>query len=378
MEPSTHMTHRTVASLIGETRDLPISRIHFRSVSIVVLIRNVWNRIPMKTLAVLFAAVIALVASANHGHAQQMPFDRLPAEALDIVPPSERVSGAPGEMRIQPAACRTLPTNAWRRRIVDVAAQEWGFFRFGVVDETIDRPRGRRRRGRGNPEESARVAASIGGYWSVTPEGSWILENQNEAWNGPGGLGSRWRAPWSAAFISWVMCEGGLGDTDRFQRAVAHHIYIDQAIRARDTGTSQSAFVAYDVGEIGIYPGDLLCTARRPGYRNIAERWQQMGEGARTHCDVVVKVDEANEEILAIGGNVRGTVSLKRLPATRGQGEILRPTRTTFAHLKLRSDPIALDALDNSPTIKALGCDGGFEAPTQLAAMNLSVADNRC
>ena len=137
-------------------------------------------------------------------------------------------------------------------------------------------------------------------------------------------------------------------------------------------------FVAYDVGEIGIEPGDLLCTARRPSYRNIAERRRQMGEGARTHCDVVVKVDEGNGEILAIGGNVRGTVSLKRLPAARGPGEDLRPTRTTFAHLKLRADPIALDALDNSPTMKALACDAGFEAPTQLAAMNLPVAHNLC
>ena len=29
--------------------------------------------------------------------------------------------------------------------------------------------------------------------------------------------------------------------------------------------------------------------------------------------------------------------------------------RTVFAHLKLRADPIEADALDNSPTIKALG-----------------------
>ena len=332
----------------------------------------------MKTLILPLAALTVLVSSSNLGHAQPTPFDRLPATVLDIVPPSERVSGAPGEMKVQLEVCRTLPINEARRRIVDVAVQEWGFFRFSVVDETIDTPRGRRRRGRGNPEESARVANSIGGYWAVTPEGGWILENQNDAWNGPRGIGSRWRDPWSAAFISWVMCEGGLGDNNQFQRAVAHRIYIDQAIRARDAGTSETAFVAYDVGEIEIEPGDLLCTARRPGYRNIDERRRQMGEGARTHCDVVVKVDEANEEILAIGGNVRGTVGLKRLPASRGQGENFRPTRRTFAHLKLRADPIALNAFDLSPTMKALGCDRGFEAPTELVAMNLSVANNFC
>ena len=332
----------------------------------------------MKALMLPLAAVIALVSYSTNGHAAQRPFDRLPAAVLDILPPSERVSGAPGEMRIQPTSCYTLPINGARRRIVDAAVQEWGFFSFSVVDEAIDTPRGRRRRGRGNPEESARVAASIGGYWAVTPEGSWILENQNDAWNGSRGIGSRWRSPWSAAFISWVMCAGGVGDSNQFRRAVAHHTYIDQAIRARDSGTSETAFVAYDAGETGVEPGDLLCTARRPRYQNIAERRRQMGEGARTHCDVVVKVDEAKEEILAIGGNVRGTVSLKRLPATRSQGETLRPTRTTFAHLKLRAESIALDALDNSPTMKALGCDAGFETPNQLATIDLSVVNRPC
>ncbi len=332
----------------------------------------------MKTFVLPLAALVAVAFSSIGSHAQQVPFDRLPAAVLDIVPPSDRINGVPGEMRVRPAACGTLPLSGARRRIVDIAVQEWGFFSFSVVDERIDTPRGRRRRRRGNPEESARVAASIGGYWAVTPEGPWIVENQNDAWNGSRGLGSRWRSPWSAAFISWVMCAGGVGDTGQFRRAIAHHTYIDQAIRARDTGTSETAFVAYDVGEIGIEPGDLLCTARRPDYRNIAERRQQMGEGARTHCDLVVKMDESNEEILAIGGNVRGTVSLKRLPATGDPEGPLRPSRTTFAHLKLRDAPIALDALDNSPTIKAISCNAGFEAPSQLAAINLLVAENDC
>ena len=332
----------------------------------------------MKIFLLVLAVLIAVASSTMSGLAQQRHVDRLPAALLDVVPPSERIIGGPGAMRIRPAACGTLPLSGARRRLVDIAVQEWGFFSFSVVDERVDRPRGRRRRGRGNPEESTRVAASIGGYWAVTPEGPWIVENQNNAWNGPRGVGSRWRSPWSAAFISWVMCAGGVGGAGQFRRAVAHHTYIDQAIRARDTGVSDTAFVAYDVGEIGIEPADLLCTARRPGYRNIAERRQQMGEGARTHCDLVVKVDASNEEILAIGGNVRGTVSLKRLPATGDPGGLLRPLRATFAHLKLRAEPIDLDALDKSPTIKFLSCDADFAAPSQVTAITLSTAQNDC
>ena len=74
------------------------------------------------------------------------------------------------------------------------------------------------------------------------------------------------------------MCEAGLGSTTQFRRAVAHHSYIDQAVRARDGHAS-----------------------------------------------------EAEGRVLAIGGNVLGTVSLKLLPAGRGAGGPLRLTRTADA-----------------------------------------------
>lgn len=339
----------------------------------------------MRTLMLSLVAGLAVVSVA---HAQPPAFDRLSPDELDVVPPSARVSGAPGSMTIRQTSCRSLGDTPVRRRIVDVAVQEWAFFGFSIVDQTsIDEtaPRPRPRRGFRwlGPEESARVAASIAGYWTVTPEGSWILQDQNEAWKGPNGVTTRWRAPWSAAFVSWVMCEGGLGDSSQFRRAVAHHSYIDQAIRARDDNASQSAFAAYDIGEAAVEPGDLLCSARRPAYHTLAERRRQMGDGARTHCDIVVKLDEAAQRILAIGGNVRGTVSLKLLPAIREESGRLRPTpagsasgrggaRPTFAHLKLRAAPIEANALDNSPTIKAIGCTLDFGPPARLLAANIT------
>jgi hypothetical protein len=63
---------------------------------------------------------------------------------------------------------------------------------------------------------------------------------------------------------------------------------------------------------------------RTVSHRRYAGR-AQMGVGARTHCDVVVKVDEERELFLAIGGNVRGTVGLKMLPAERTRAGLLRP-----------------------------------------------------
>ena len=344
-------------------------------------------------------ALVVWVAAAAPA-AQQTPLTRLPADVLDVMPPAGRVRGLPGEMAVQARPCRTVAAADVRRRIVDVAAQEWGFFGFRIVDRTEIVPRAerasdgprtgrgggagegdrpdsaeRRRRPRFSPEEAGRVATSIAGYWAVTPEGSWIVGRQNAEWKGPDGIAARWNAPWSAAFISWVMCEAGVGATESFQRAVAHHTYIDQAIRARDGRSPSAAYVAYDVGESAIAPGDLLCSSRRPVYRTLADRRRQMGVGARTHCDIVVKIDERAERMFVIGGNVRGTVSLKLLQAERQAGKpigVMDPDeeRPIFAHLRLRAEPIAADALYSSPTAKALGC-----LPVVPAAVISGVAD---
>lgn len=332
-----------------------------------------------------FVTALVVFAALTVASAQQKPLNRLAADVLDVTPPSARVTGAPGEMRIQSRPCRTVGPDAVRRRIVDVAAQEWGFFGFRVVDRTEPAPAVQRavagaasgggarrndsgggldlarRRARFSPEEAARVATSIAGYWAVTPEGGWIVGRQNAEWKGPDGIAARWNAPWSAAFISWVMCEAGLGTNDVFQRAIAHHAYIDQAIRARDGRAPRAAYAAYDVGESPIAPGDMLCSSRQPVYRKLADRRRQMGVGARTHCDIVVKVDEGAERILVIGGNVRGTVSLKLLRAERQPGKplgVMDPDeeRPIFAHLKLRAEGIAANALDSTPTARTIGC----------------------
>jgi hypothetical protein len=332
--------------------------------------------------------------------AQPIPLDRLPSDLLDVTPPTARVSGAPGSMTLRQRACRSQPTAQVRRRIVEVATQEWGFFGFPIRDEAAvsavewaraiesDGDRAFFWRGffpRLSDEDAARVATSVAGYWAVTPEATMMVGRQNAAWNAPDG--PRRSDPWSAAFISWVMCEAGLGEATRFQRAIAHHAYIDQAIRARQGGAPPAAFVAYDAGETSIVPGDLLCSARRPVYRTLAERRRQMGVGARTHCDVVVKIDAPAGRIYAIGGNVGRAVSLKMVRAARGANGHLQVTaldegRPVFAHLKLRSAAIEADAFDNSPTVKALACAGptaaSLRASGVISAGATSPAARRC
>lgn len=349
----------------------------------------------MKTLVLTLGAATVILVAPSRSPGQQAPPQRLAASFLDLVPPSEWVRGGPGEMRAITRECRSVPAEVLRRRIVDVAVQEWAFFGFPVLDRLNGArllPPGAgstppplafenttRRAPRLNAREGERVAASIGGYWAVTPEGPEIVQRQNRVWDRRG-LDARWNAPWSAAFVSWVMCEAGLGTDDRFRRAIAHWTYIDQAIRARDGEEPAAAFEAFDIGEQNVQPGDLLCTGRRPRYDNIAERRRRMGTGARSHCDIVVAIDEAGERILAIGGNVLRSVSLKVLPAERAPGGDLVPRSTRrarlYAHLQLRAAPVGENALADSPVLVAYTCPnaGATSARARFVLTELGVA----
>ncbi len=288
-------------------------------------------------------------------------------------------------MQIIDRSCTSMPRDEIRRRMVDIAVQEWAYFGLSIMDMTSMSdaqlsPRdanGRRRFYRPGYDEAARVADSIAGYWSAAPDSSWILAKQNQNWQRDG-LGARWRDFWSAAFISWVACESGLGELREFSRAIAHHTYIDQAIMARDGISSSAAYKAFDLGEAEINPGDLLCRGSRPAYRNLEQRRGHLGEGARTHCDIVVAVDEEAGEIKAIGGNVRASVRLKIFPAAAAAaaGENFAPLPYAggqlFAHLQLQADPIEHNAMSNSPTLLNLDSLAPTTIPDRIAASRSS------
>jgi hypothetical protein len=334
-----------------------------------------------RSLCTAAALFILFLAAPSASVAQAVPV-RLAPSVFDVGAPSERVEGSLATMRVVRRGCAPRTTSELRRRIVDIAIQEWAFFGLPVLDRlnesrllpgaalgtrSVVFENTTRRAPRTTPREGARVGATIAGYWAVTPEGPWIVGTQARRW-GERGAGTRWNAPWSAAFISWVMCEAGLDTPDRFERAIAHWRYVDQAIRAGDGRAEEAAYRAYEIGERPVEPGDLLCTSRRPRYRDLAERRRQMGQGARTHCDIVVQVDEAEERILAIGGNVLRAVSLKVLPGRRGPGGgvVARRTSSTpfFAHLELQGDPIGLQALSESPVLAAYATDAGHPVAT--------------
>lgn len=304
-------------------------------------------------------AAFLIPLAAGFAHAE--PVARLPIERLDVTPSASWITGLPGSMQLQRATCRTVPDELLVDRILAIALQEWAWFGFveyearGSRETVPGEPR--QRRPRVSETEASRIATTIAGYWAATPGGAWILGRQNERWEGPDGIGARWRDAWSAAFISWVMCEAGAGTGDRFRTAIAHHSYIDQAILASDQNLQEPLYRAYDIGTHPIRAGDMLCTGSRPEYANLGARRAQLGEGARTHCDIVVGLDDHTGDLIALGGNVQSLVRIKRMPWVDKLRQIpLDPDGSPFfAHLAIQAPTSAPVPLSEIPVLEALG-----------------------
>ena len=107
------------------------------------------------------------------------PIGRLPNTVLDVMPPSARVDGEIGDMVYLERTCRAIGDTNLRERIINVAAQEWAFFGMSVLDLTQTRESNTNfqpqpwRRTLIAADEAARVADSIAGYWSSTPNSAW-------------------------------------------------------------------------------------------------------------------------------------------------------------------------------------------------------------
>jgi len=116
--------------------------------------------------------------------------------------------------------------------------------------------------------------------------------------------------PWSVAFISWVMKNGGAGS--RFRYSSQHSVYVSQSIRDFLQGRTAAGFWGRRLNEQKPQIGDIVCWARQPG---IDYDHQHNGDYAG-HCDIVVAI-RANE-IDVIGGNVGDSVTKRPLALSSG------------------------------------------------------------
>lgn len=196
-----------------------------------------------------------------------------------------------------PCALAQTPTveNALR-----IARQEWERFGQQTIDKTNTLVH------KGGQESEDPYWERIGDYWKAVGFPNLTGKDTNE--------------PWSAAFISWVMKEAGMGS--RFSYSEWHATYIRNSIIARKQGDKQFAYWGYRLRERAPQVGDLVGYARQGG---ITYDYQPVTYSS--HTDLVVAVRPG--EIDVIGGNVKDSVSLKTV-ATDSQGFITDKNQRWF------------------------------------------------
>lgn len=133
--------------------------------------------------------------------------------------------------------------------------------------------------------------------------------------------------PWSAAFVSWLARQAGLG-AGEFVFSEAHADYAGaawQAGMAEAAGRpTRYAMRACDIARTPPRVGDLVCQSR--GARAGLDTFARIGEVLATrptggaalpmHCDAVVAVDA--QGFAAVGGNVLQSVTQRRLDFAPG------------------------------------------------------------
>ena len=159
-----------------------------------------------------------------------------------------------------------LSSQAKKRKAVNIALREYEAWGAGSIKET-----------------SPAMRANLSKYWS--------------AGNGPDyGYG----AAWSAAWISYLFKTAGAGS--EFPYAVSHSTYIRKAVENRNAG-KRFGLVAYKPGERQPKIGDLICYPRQSGITFETDHAYD------SHCDIVVAINKATNQVITLGGNVSNSVS---------------------------------------------------------------------
>lgn len=298
----------------------------------------------------------------------------LPVETLSIetsvspLLPDARVAiSDAGHVTVVKTGCPKEPRPSYiRQRIVDLAVSQWRRFGYPVVNRSsrfkgltdaqlqrlvMQRVPALRLSSGAEPavatERENSVDGAIAGYWSVVdpwpskagdPAPRSRLRYRNEHL-----FSSRsWNEPWSAAFVSWVLCEAGADDI-AFPKSSSH---IQFLIDAQDMERSRLGWYRSVRPDLPapIEAGDIICSAR--GTTDQQKISGALDSTMPAHCDIVVATDTGQGILLAIGGNVRDKVALSIISARiTPKGTVLQPNLNTsvpmpwlrILHLKAHS-----------------------------------------
>ena len=183
----------------------------------------------------------------------------------------------------------------FKQNLVNIATQEWEFFKKGKRKERED------------------------GFWQR------IVTYWKEALN-RNDIDTRFdvgNVPWSAAFISWIMTKAGAAD--KFKRDASHSVYIRDSVKKRKDQVINAPFVAFKIDEVTPEIGDLVCAPRQSGVT------YDTTDNYISHCDLVVA--KRTNEIDIIGGNVSDSVTQKTLKLDTN-GKVKDTTRPWFVVIK--------------------------------------------
>lgn len=223
----------------------------------------------------------------------------------------------------QPAAVfvpdvrREVPVGSVRAELLAVAEREWRDFggrRGGQVvlyraDQSVAvDPVGQ------STEDDRRVYERLTLYWAATGEGGFSSYAEcAAAWTTPGAKKCPWHLPWSAVFISYLMAQAGVPESE-FAPDASHVNYL-QDIVARSMDGKPGYFVAHDIAAYAPRRGDLICATR--GVEVAADYRLLRGQKYPMHCDLVVA--NLGDRIEAIGGNVFNAVAKSVVAASDGR-----------------------------------------------------------
>ncbi|HWB82132.1 MAG TPA: DUF2272 domain-containing protein [Nannocystaceae bacterium] len=130
-------------------------------------------------------------------------------------------------------------------------------------------------------------------------------------------------APWSAAFISWVVRYAGVPDSAGFVWGSAHIRYIVGALRNRENADRTRPFWLYDISEpeAAIIEGDIICKNRQVRrvwtthtYESLKRDWWTSHRDdtptGSSHSDIAIAFHDRDGRrfVECIGGNVGDTV----------------------------------------------------------------------
>src|SRR5262249_42962046 len=136
---------------------------------------------------------------------------------------------------------------------------------------------------------------------------------------------------WSAAFISYVVRQAGVGP-DAFHFSNAHRAYIYDAFATSVAEVAgERSDRIYRACPLATRPriGDMICAQREPALADMSDetvRERVRGELAgspdarsirRSHCEVVAYVDAGARKVYSIGGNVNQAVTTRKLNLRR-------------------------------------------------------------